>query len=118
MSEENREENLGSLLERIKAADLCEPSNVLHQSNLQVTYFFWVDERVIDGEPCEALNYAFLSKALPEGCVWRWAPLPKFPAELGAEKEATVKAEIEATRLLWTESAVAEHGRLLLLLAR
>lgn len=111
------EENLDGLMERFKAAEMRDPSSV-HRSSMHIYYLFWGDERTIDGETREVLNYALISKSLAEGGVWCWAPLPKFSKELSAEREFTVNAEIEAARKLCTAEAVAEHGRLLLLLAR
>ena len=107
------EETLDGLGDRLKAAD-----RVLHQSSLHITYFFWVDEQTIDSEICEALNYALISNAFPDRGVWCWAALPKFSEEQSEVKEDIVNSEIEVASMLCTGEAVAEHARLLLLLAR
>lgn len=110
------EGNLDEIFDRLEAAELREPSNVLHQSSIGITCFFWVDDRMLDGEIRDVLNYALVSKQLPNGGVWYWVPIPRCLDDALWAKEIVVNNEIEAARQIYTGEAVAEYAHLLLLI--
>jgi hypothetical protein len=109
------EENFDDLVARITEAE--KRRDVVHRSRLSIHYRFWVDERMFDGIFCKVLNFAFISKALPEGFVWYWSRLPKFPPGTEETAQFYMEAEAEAAHLLCGACAVAEYGRALLFLA-